>query len=218
MTSFFSRLRSTKAFGFLRQGAAAGLAVFLASCASVHGPGGYLSDYSRLKPGPHFKQEYVAADTPFNPYRKVKINPIELGHLQERGKYLEADLKRLAARFESELRAGFGTQYHVLGPKEAADSETLIVAPALISIGTPQRALNVVTSALVFVSVSSGSAAFEAKLLDGATGKVIAEMAEKRTGGKDTKSLTAGPFMKFAHAEAAFKEWAEQLVHFVESR
>ena len=98
------------------------------------------------------------------------------------------------------------------------DEKTLVVKAILVDVDAPPRALNVVTSALILVPVANGSAAFEAKILDGGTGKTLAEIAEKKEGNLDVSSLTVGPFMKFADAEAVFKSWGKSLGKFLRGK
>ena len=61
---------------------------------------------------------------------------------------------------------------------------------------------------------SRGSAAFEAKLIDGGTGKEIGQIAERRKSGggiTDIKSILLGGWLKFANAEGAFNRWGKDL-------
>lgn len=186
-----------------------------AGCASIEQPAGFLENYGRLVPGRYFKQEYAEKDAQFSRYRKVWFEPVDMGHFREEHKFSREERDKLASEFEKAFQARLASYYSWVDRKEKVDGETLRIETALVSVGTPRRALNVVTTALVFVPVSGGSAAFEARIRDGLSGRVLAEIAEKRTAGTDAKSLTAGPFMKFAHAEAAFKKWAEGLAVFL---
>lgn len=113
------------------------------------------------------------------------------------------------------MRRELEKEFRLLGASEVADEKTLVLRLALVSVQSPPRELNVVTTAVIFVPVASGSATFEGKLLDGATGEVLAEIREKRSGGLDAKSLTIGAYSKFVHAEAAFKKWAGELPKFL---
>ena len=181
-------------------------------------PAGFLEDYSRLREGNHFKQEYRAPGADFTRYEKVKINPVELRYFQDRDKLEEKEVVRLALQFEEDLKSGLGKKYRVLEKAERPDEKTFVISTELVSVETPPRGLNVVTSALIWVPVANGSAAFEAKISDGASGELLAEIAEKRSGGGDAKSLTVGPYAKFVHAEAAFKKWASELAAFTGRR
>ena len=85
-----------------------------------------------------------------------------------------------------------------------------MIAPALVYATSPERIINAVTFWLIGFQFSKGSVAFEAKLIDGRTGKEIAAVAEERKGGggwRDIKSLLAGGFFRFMHAEGAFNRW-----------
>jgi len=63
--------------------------------------------------------------------------------------------------------------------------------------------------------LTSGHAAFEAKIFDGGTHALLAELAEKRFGGSAEvdggallKSFVVGSFTKYDHAQVAFSRWS----------
>lgn len=211
MTSSSSRLRSIRALGLM------GLA-FLSGCASIGKPAGFLEDYSRLHQGDYFKQEYAAPGADFYRYQKVKVEPIELRYYKDRGEFEAEELERLASSLETELKKGVQDAFEIVESTEGVDEKTLVVKAILVDADAPPRALNVVTSALILVPVANGSATFEAKILDGGTGKTVAEIAEKKEGNLDVSSLTVGPFMKFADAEAVFKSWGKSLGKFLRGK
>lgn len=191
--------------------------VVVYGCATVQHASGFLEDYSVLHEGKYFKQEYVAPGIDFSKYRKIKVNPVELGYFQENDKYRQGELEDLAIRFKEEIETQLDKNYEILTANSRADGETLVVSPALISVGTPHRLVNVATTVFAGPSFTRGSAAFEARLSDGVTGKTVALIAEKRMGAIDAKSLTVGSFTKFTHAEGAFKDWASSLARFLEN-
>lgn len=180
-------------------------------CASAYNPSAFLDGVPPLKEGKYFKQEYLAGGTDFSQYRKIKVMPVQLSYLEDRDRFSPEELDRLAELFHEELENRLRASYKILNPGQDSDRQTLVVTPALVQVKTPMRVLNAATTVLVFVPVTSGSAAFEAKITDGFSGKLLAVASEKRTSGKDTKSLTVGAYAKFTHAESAFKEWAEHL-------
>ncbi|HNV85473.1 MAG TPA: DUF3313 family protein [Candidatus Omnitrophota bacterium] len=184
-------------------------------CASVHPSSGFLHDSESLQKGTFFEQESLAAGASFSTYRKIKINPAELKFFSSEDKISGTDLNRLASRMTAEFKTRLGERYEILEDSESPDAETLVVSPSLIFHKTPVRLLNVITSLLIFFPVTSGSAAFEAALTDGSSGKLLAQVAEKRTGALDIKSLLIGSYMKYTHAEGIFKKWAELLSEFL---
>lgn len=186
-----------------------------AGCASVHSPSGFLPDSASLQKGVFFEQESLTAGTTFSKYRKIKVNPVELGFFSSEDGISGTDLNRLASSLATEFKTRLAERYQILGDSESPDAETLVISPSLVFQKTPMRLLNVVTSLLIFVPVTSGSAAFEATLADGGSGKLLAQIAEKRTGALDIKSLLIGSYTKYTHAEGVFKKWADLLSDFL---
>lgn len=191
------------------------LIFILSACASVHKPSGYLPDSASLQKGKYFKQERVESGVDFSTYKKVKVENVELKYFDNSvGHHSEQDMAMLAGKFKSSLESELGKKFQVVTGNQTPDAETMVVAPALVYVATPERALNIATAWFIGFSFSKGYAAFEAKITDGATGKVIAEVAERRKGGGgiwDLKSIVIGGYMKFAHTEGAFKGWGKDL-------
>ena len=197
-----------------------GFTLLLSACTAVYPPSGFLGDYSRLAKGKHFRQEYVAPEVDFSKFKKVKVEPAELKHFNDPlNQISEADRQKLAARLKSSLEAELAKKYQVLDLGGNPDKETLVVSPALIYIGVPKRLLNLATFYFIGFSFSKGSAAFEAKLTDGGTGKEIVEAAEKRNSGggiRDIKSILLGGWIRFTCAEGAFKRWGRNFLNLTE--
>jgi hypothetical protein len=126
-------------------------------------------------------------------------------------KYDPVELERLSGEFKEEIENKLSSVFTVVHSRSLPDTQLLIIEPKLLLIGTPKRLLNAVTTIAVFIPFTSGSAAFEARLEDGATHQLIAEISDQQTTPMDIKSLTIGNFQKFTHAEAAFKNWAKRL-------
>lgn len=194
-------------------------ALFLfSSCASVPPPSGYLETYAGLEEGTHFESEFKDPSVRFTKYRKVKVNPVRTDFFDKEAKFKigvdQAD--RLASLFAMELRDRLAAHYRIISMSEKPDAETLVIDAALTQAKAPRRLLNAVAMLLVFVPVSSGSASFEARLTDGESGKVVARVAEKRTGAANLKSLLIGPFLKFDHAEAILRKWSGRLAEFLQ--
>lgn len=187
------------------------LTFLLSACTSVYKPSGYLKDYGDLQKGKEFRQEAVKPEVDLSKFKKVKINPVDTEHFDDpQNKYSDQEVERLAYRFEEALGKQLGKKYQVLGLGESSDNETLVISPALVYVSSPKRILNVATFWLIGFSFSRGSAAFEAKLSDGGTGREIAKVAERRKSGgglRDPKSIFLGGFIKFANAEGAFHRW-----------
>ena len=190
-------------------------ALSLSACTSVHPPSGYLSDYSQLAKGEHFRQEYVYPEADLTKYTKAKVNPVELKYFSSPyEKLTQEELDRLATKLKASLETQLGKKYQILANDQTPDPETFVVSPALVFISTPERLINLATFWLIGFTFSKGSAAFEAKLLDGQSGKVIAQFAERRKSGggiTDIKSILIGGWFRFIHAEGAFKRWGKEI-------
>lgn len=194
--------------------------VIFSGCASQVQPSGFLGSNAVMKEGEFFKHEYFLPGAVLGSYSSVKIEPVDLHYLEDASKHDPSDLTELSGTFARLFEKGL-TQagFNVLGTFEPASSGTLVIKPALVKLGTPQRTLNAITSVVIWTPVTSGSAAFEAKMFDGGTGKVIAEIAEQNTGGSGSvESLTLGSYTKYTHAEAAFEAWGKRLAQMLKSK
>ncbi len=195
--------------------------LILSACASVHKPSGYLPDSAGLQEGKYFKQERIAPDADFRKYKKVKVEDVDIQYFDNSvSRHSEEDIAKLASEFKSSLESELGKKFQIVPESQAPDAETMVVAPALVYVATPERSVNIATAWRIGFSFSKGFAAFEAKIMDGRTGNVIAEVAEKRKGGGgiwDLKSVFIGGYLKYAHAEGAFKGWGKDLTKLVTS-
>lgn len=193
------------------------LIVIISACASTHAPSGFLEDYSSLREGIYFKQESISRTADFTKYDTVKIDPINMYYMEGKENYTREELDKLKDNFQNELKEAFKNKgIRVLTEGQIPNEKTIVLDVAVTKIKSPQRTLNAVTSVLVFVPVTAGSAAFETRMKDGATGEVLVEVAEKHSGGgTDTKSLAVGSYTKFTHAESAFEIWAKKLAEIV---
>ena len=188
--------------------------VSLSACTSVHQPpSGFLGEYSSLQKGKNFKQERVAEGVDLAKYQKVKVDPVETSRFQNPNKeYSDEEVQTMAAELKAALESRLSKRYVILGTYDHPDQQTLVIRPALVYATSPEPIINLVTFWLIGFQFSKGSAALEAKLMDGGTGKEIAAVAEERTGGGgllDIKSLLIGGFFRFIHAEGAFNRWGK---------
>ncbi len=186
----------------------------LSACTSVYTPSGYLGDYGNLQEGKYLKQEYVAPGADLYGYSKALVHPVEMKFFENSGgEFSSSDLDHLSGNLHRSLEAQLGKKYEVT---DTADSQTLVVKPALVYVKTPDRVLNALTWWFLFgMTFSKGAAAFETKLIDGGSGQEIAKVAEKRksAGGIwDAKGIFLGGWMRFASAEGVFKRWGKDLV------
>ncbi|MDA9101105.1 DUF3313 domain-containing protein [Omnitrophica bacterium] len=185
-------------------------------CASTHQASGYLESYRRLQEGDHFKQEYISPQVNFSEFSKAQVLLPNMDYLDNKDRFLSEELFKLADSFQQNLEEQLSETYLIISPRETPDEETLVVQPIITKIEPPERLLNLATLYLIGPSISSGHTAFEAKVLHGVTGEVLAEVAEKQTGAKNFRSLLYGGYTRFTHAKGAFKHWAKELDELLE--
>lgn len=194
------------------------LAVILTGCATAHvtTPSGFLRDYSNLQEGFYFKQERIVPGVSFSDFSGVKVAPVNLSYLDDKTACDTTELEDLAHQFRAEVEqklseAGFDVGSNPYG-------KTLVVSLALTNVEPPQALMNAgLTAASLVTHIplpfdKDGTTAFEGKITEGTTGKVLVEFAEKRSGSGDeldVKAMTVGNFGKFTNTQAVFKGWAD---------
>lgn len=201
-----------------------GIAIFLmlafAGCSTAHeaAPSGFLEDYSSLKQGTYFKQEYVAGGIDFAQYKAVKVTPVNFSYLDDKTACSTAELENLGRDFREDIE----NQLKKEGLTVTSDpsGKTLLISLAVTNIEPPDALLNVgLTAASVVLPVplpfdKDGKTAFEGKITDGATGKVLVRFAEEREGAGDhmsLKAMTLGKYLKFTNTQAVFAGWAQSI-------
>ncbi len=188
------------------------------STASVGTPSGFLKDYSALQEGTYFKQEYISKGTSFSGYKTIKVAPVNLSHLDNQSSCDTGELENLAREFREDVEA----QLTKSGFTVTSDpsGHALVISLALTDIETPDRVLNAGMTAASFMSPvplpfdKNGQTAFEGKITDGATGELLMEFAEVRSGSGDKRSLktmTVGKYQKFTNTQAVFAGWAQTI-------
>ena len=188
------------------------------STASVGTPSGFLQDYAGLQEGTYFKQEYAPKGTTLSGYKAVKVAPVNLSHLDNASSCDTGELENLAKEFREDVEAQLKTGGFTVSSDPSG--RTLVISLALTNIETPDRLFNVgMTAASVLSPVplpfdKDGQTAVEGKITDGATGQLLMEFAEVRSGSGDKKSLktlTVGKYQKFTNTQAVFSGWAKTI-------
>ena len=127
------------------------LIVIFSGCASTIAPSGFVQDHSRLYKGEFFEQEYISPLADLGKYTKIKVERVEMAYLKNKSKYDPSELVEVAGAFKTYFEQGLSEAgFKVLAASQPSDALTLIVQPALVSLGTPQRTLNVITSAVIW--------------------------------------------------------------------
>ena len=194
------------------------LSVFiLSSCASPYPPTDFIGKSNFLPEGSFFKGQSVSSTANFLKYRKIIIQEPDLTFLGEdvKGRIPQADLEKLAAEFKMSLKEELNHTYEIVDDGAAPSEDSLVIAPAIVYAKTPNRLLNLATFFFFFIAVSPGSAAFEARITDGGTRKILAQISEKRSGALGLKPILIGPFTRYVHARAIFKKWSKELSRFL---
>jgi len=193
--------------------------LLLAGCetASTTAPAGFLRNYSVLQEGTYFKQEYIAPDTDFSKYRSVKVAPVNFDYLMDNTVCSPEDLENLGKAFRQDMEKSLTEKGFKIAHAPAAD--TLIVCAAITNVEIPDRLFNAAKSLAPYglslvPTDTDGRTAFEAKIIDAKTGRVVIELGEQQAGAGgqlDVAALTVGGYMKFVNANVVYRKWANQI-------
>jgi len=191
------------------------ICVYFVSCSSRHSLSDYMEMPKEMVEGKYFKMEYLSPEANFSRYRKFKIHPISFQYLKGRDKFSREELSKISRRFHQEFVTKFSRSFEILDSSDAIDRQTLVLRPVLVKLTSPKRFLNFILSMLIFVPHTRGSAAIEAKLIDGASGILVAEVAEQQIRGKEIELFASGDYARLTHAYIAFNEWSVKMYDFV---
>jgi len=195
------------------------LLTFVLGCetASTTAPAGFLRDYSVLREGTYFKQEYIASDVDFSKYASVKVVPVNFDYLINRTVCSPEDLENLGKAFRQDIEKSLKAKgFHITN---APSSDTLIVCAAITNVEIPDRLFNAAKSLAPYglsliPTDTDGRTAFEAKIIDAKTGKTVIELGEQQSGAGgqlDIAAMTVGGYLKFVNAEVVYRKWADQI-------
>jgi len=150
-------------------------------------------------------------------YSKVYIAPVDTSHLLSQGWWdkvnISFDVKesadKLAGTFQKDMVEGFtdyeGKKYQVV---DVPDNETLVVELALVEVVPAKVWLNLVTELFVG-GLDEGTTAFEGRLRDGKTRKVIAEMKDREYG--QMSLISVADLQWYAHSRHTLSRWSDFL-------
>lgn len=131
-------------------------------------------------------------------YQRVIVEPFILDGAAARSPELA---EKLRTEFTGELASAS------LLTNEPAHG-VLRVRIHVTGIDRSRPALNLVTTALLFVPMDMGGASLAAELLDAESGRVVATLTDRST---STPLKIKGSFSEYGHAEAAFRRWGQEL-------
>lgn len=179
---------------------------------------GFLTDYSLLHPGKEGQARlvYIDPDVNWSDYTAIFIEPVAF--ISEADEHVDRnDQQALSSYYYNTLKTHLSQELPIV---ERPGLHVLIVRAALTDVtsATPGlRSFSVVIPQARLInaaqSVATGSYAFvgsarsEVEVKDGATGRILAEAVDGRSGGMSIKN--AGVW-KWGDAENAMDYWAEQ--------
>ena len=207
-------------------GAACGLAWLLAGCASTKAAppqrySGFLEDYSILSPSEGSDGaalRYVKPGAKLGLFEQLLIDPVVVYYGVGTGLHdiPKQDLETLANHLYSALVRQLGADYPLV---QRPGPDVLRIQVALTEAEPSDVAMNAVSSALPVRPISDlkqlttgtqafvGTAGIEAKILDAASGQLLAAAVDRRQGGKRPEDAQGG----WGDVLAAFDFWASQL-------
>jgi hypothetical protein len=187
-------------------------AFFVSGCATTPPGSGFLSDYSKLhedKYGDRSLKWYEKENFNWNKYRKIMLDPVLVFYHPE-AKYRQIDpdaVKKLTDYFRLVVEEELGEDYPIVTTPGA---DVLRVRAAITEIVPANSAINIVTTAAVFVPLDMGGAAIEAEFMDSQTNEVLAAMVDKKMGNPLDPRFYRG-FTTMGYANGAFAAWAIEL-------
>jgi hypothetical protein len=182
---------------------------------------GFLTDYSRLKPGAKDEAllQYKNPDANLKRYDKVMIVPVLIFKPQEASEAEVTDLQTLAGNFNTYLARELARDYQLV---RAPEPGTLKIEAAITGADKSGRTMDLISSVLPIGMVVSagknfvtgkptgvGESSAEIRITDAATGKVVAEAVDSRVGGKDP----SGMFNAWNDADKAMEYWARRIAY-----
>lgn len=142
-------------------------------------------------------------------YKYVMLDPVAVSCAgAAKDKPLDSvEVERLADELRAAVAAELQDDFPVV---DQPGTDVLRIRAAMTEVIPASPALNVVTTVLAFVPLDMGGAAIEAEFIDSVSNERMAAMAERKLGTPfDVKS----GFTSLGHARAAFRAWARELKH-----
>ena len=122
------------------------------------------------------------------------------------GRITATEIEALRAGLHRSLELAAAMPSGTPAPSIADGPRTLRVRAAITEVALPSPALNVITTALLFLPLDRGGAAVEIEAVDVATGQRVAALA---SAGNGTLADFRGHYSRLAHAKLAFERAAQ---------
>lgn len=215
-TSTRNAKSSARGLKFLIGILAAGFLFGLTACSTTHQvrgnveESGFLKDYSWLRPGKGDEAKLVYIDSWVNwaQYTRIYIEPIELWDSEDPasklGKLSKDDQELLVSYFYTALSNSLSKDYEIT---DQAGPGVLVIHGALTEARKSRPVSNLVSSVVpmgmavslvkrvIFgTGLGVGECQVEAEFTDGRTGKIVAEVVDRRAGTKALRTKFDGSF------------------------
>jgi hypothetical protein len=118
-----------------------------------------------------------------------------------------AEIQELRAGLRRWLELAATTPAIATAPSVDGGPRTLRIRAAITQVALPTPALNVITTALLFIPLDRGGAAVEIEAIDVETGRCVAALS---SAGNGTLADFRGHYSRLAHAELAFQRVAQE--------
>ena len=199
-------------------------ALFLAAltgCKAMPAPNaGFILERPEAKKPPDlpFHSAWFKPDLDLNAYDKIMIAPVDTKHLMVSNVILEkgtgnrpSQITELAGYAQHAFRSAFRndpTRHFQVVDKRGP--RTLNLEIAITEMVATRPGFNAVSYFFIFRPVQTASVAMEGRIRDAKSGNVLVTFSDKENA--KISPIHVNDFNRLGHAEAAFDEWASQLV------
>ena len=184
--------------------------VLVSGCAAPKiAPSGFLSDYRKLQPDPGDKevQWWERSGVQWQKYRRLILDPVEtrVDRSKATREISQEEIDNLADHLRQAEVKAVQDRYPVVNEP---GSDVLRIRAALTHLKPVSGALNVLTTAAVFMPIDVGEAAVEAQFIDSQSAEILAELTVSSRG--SMMDLT-GVWTRWSQVESTFEDWARKL-------
>lgn len=172
-------------------------------------PSGFLSNYGKLRQDPVDKeaQWWEKSGIQWHKYRKLILDPVEtrIDQSKSERKMTQEEIDNLANHLRQTVIKEMQDAYPVV---DTPGTDVLRIRAALTHLKPVSGALNVITTAALFMPVDVGEAAIEVQFLDSRNNEILSELIMSSRG---SMMDVTGVWTRWSQVESTFKEWAEKL-------
>lgn len=183
--------------------------IILQGCSTVPARSDFLDSHLELMPAKKGSRMLWWEKPGFNwqDYNKLMVDPLifRLNGTSSSNPFTPEELDTLAGEIRTAFTKTLAPEIEVVNEPGA---HVLRIRAAATDIAASSPALNLLTTAAVFVPLDMGGASIEVEFMDSVTNERLAAMAERKTG---TPLQLLSGFSRFGHAKKAFDQWSEAL-------